>query len=113
MLPSSGQMDPMWEAKLDTLFGTTDWRDEFYADNTQGELIGDTSRIKSANEAQILSYIKKRMQTVFAGISNVAILRNSMGYPMFALLMGDTNPSPRTISSALRISNHLIANLNH
>jgi hypothetical protein len=86
---------------------------EFYADNKQGELFGDTSRIKSANEEQILSYIKKRMQTVFAGISNFAILRNSMGYPMFALLMGVTNPSTRAISSALRISNHLIDNLNH
>jgi three-Cys-motif partner protein len=113
MLPSSGQMDPMWEVKLDTLFGTTDWREAFYADNKQGDLFGDASRIKNANETKILSFIKKRMQTVFAGISNFAILRNSMGYPMFALLMGVTNPSPRAVSSALRISNHLIANLNH
>lgn len=112
MLPSSGQMDPMWEAKLDTLFGTTDWRDEFYADKRQGELFGTASRIKSANEAQILSYIKKRMRSAFAGISEFAVLRNSTGYPMFALLMGVTNPSPRAVSSALRISNHLIANLN-
>ena len=113
MLPSSGQMDPMWEVKLDTLFGTTDWREAFYADNIQGDLFGDASRIKNANETKILSYIKDRMRSVFAGISNFAILRNSMGYPMFALLMGVTNPSPRAVSSALRISNHLISNLNH
>ena len=113
MLPSSGQMDPMWELKLDTLFGTTDWREAFYADNIQGDLFGDASRIKNANETKILSYIKDRMRSVFAGISDFAILRNSMGYPMFALLMGVTNPSPRAVSSALRISNHLIANLNH
>jgi three-Cys-motif partner protein len=113
MLPSSGQMDPMWEVKLDTLFGTTDWREAFYADNIQGDLFGDASRIKNANETKILSYIKDRMRSVFAGISEFAILRNSMGYPMFALLMGVTNPSPRAVSSALRISNHLIANLNH
>jgi hypothetical protein len=106
-------LDPMWEAKLDTLFGTTDWRYEFYAENTQGELFGNASRIKSANETKILSYIKNRMQTVFAGITDFAILHNSLGYPMFALLMSVTNPSPREISSALRISNHLIANLNH
>jgi hypothetical protein len=31
---------------------------------------------------------------------------------MFALLMGVTNPSPKALASALRISNHLIANLN-
>lgn len=113
MLPSSGQMEPMWELKLDTLFGTTDWREAFYADNIQGDLFGDASRIKNANETKILSYIKDRMRSVFAGISDFAILRNSMGYPMFALLMGVTNPSPRAVSSALRISNHLIANLNH
>ena len=113
MLPSSGQMDPMWEVKLDTLFGTTDWREAFYADNIQGDLFGDASRIKNANETKILSYIKDRMRSVFAGISDFAILRNSMGYPMFALLMGATNPSPRAVSSALRISNHLISNLNH
>jgi three-Cys-motif partner protein len=113
MLPSSGQMDPMWELKLDTLFGTTDWREAFYADNIQGNLFGDASRIKNANETKILSYIKDRMRSVFAGISDFAILRNSMGYPMFALLMGVTNPSPRAVSSALRISNHLISNLNH
>jgi hypothetical protein len=76
-------------------------------------LFGDASRIKNANETKILSYIKDRMRSVFAGISNFAILRNSMGYPMFALLMGVTNPSPRAVSSALRISNHLISNLNH
>lgn len=113
MLPSSGQMDPMWEVKLDTLFGTTDWREAFYADNIQGDLFGDASRIKNANETKILSYIKDRIRSVFAGISDFAILRNSMGYPMFALLMGVTNPSPRAVSSALRISNHLISNLNH
>jgi three-Cys-motif partner protein len=113
MLPSSGQMDPMWEVKLDTLIGTTDWREAFYADNIQGDLFGDASRIKNANETKILSYIKDRMRSVFAGISDFAILRNSMGYPMFALLMGVTNPSPRAVSSALRISNHLISNLNH
>jgi three-Cys-motif partner protein len=113
MLPSSGQMDPMWEVKLDTLFGTTDWREAFYADNIQGDLFGDASRIKNANETKILSYIKDRMRSVLAGISDFAILRNSMGYPMFALLMGVTNPSPRAVSSALRISNHLISNLNH
>ena len=112
MLPSSGQMDPRWEAKLDALFGATDWRDEFFADAKQGDLFGDASRIKSANEDRILAYIKKRMRSVFAGVSNFAVLRNSTGYPMFALLMGVSNPSPKALASALRISNHLIANLN-
>lgn len=59
MLPSSGQMDPMWEAKLDRLFGTTDWRDEFYADKRQGELFGNAIRIKSANEANSFLHQKE------------------------------------------------------
>jgi three-Cys-motif partner protein len=59
MLPSSGQMNASWEAKLDSLFGSTDWRDEFFAEEKQGELFGDASRIKSANESRILAYIKK------------------------------------------------------
>jgi three-Cys-motif partner protein len=112
MLPSSGQMDRRWEAKLDALFGATDWRDEFFAEAKQGELFGEASRIKSANEDRILAYIQKRMRSVFAGVSNFAVLRNSTGYPMFTLLMGVTNPSPNALASALRISNHLIANLN-
>jgi three-Cys-motif partner protein len=112
MLPSSGQMNASWEAKLDSLFGSTDWRDEFFAEEKQGELFGDASRIKSANESRILAYIKKRMQSVFAGVSDFAVLRNSTGYPMFALLMGITNPSSKALNTARRISNHLIANLN-
>ncbi len=95
------------------LFGSTDWRDEFFAeDMKQGDLFGDASRIKSANESRILAYIKKRMQAVFAGVSDFAVLRNSTGYPMFALLMGITNPSPKALNTARKISNHLIANLN-
>jgi len=112
MLLSSGQMNASWEAKLDSLFGSTDWRDEFFAEEKQGELFGDASRIKSANESRILAYIKKRMQSVFAGVSDFAVLRNSTGYPMFALLMGITNPSSKALNTARRISNHLIANLN-
>jgi hypothetical protein len=52
------------------------------------------------------------MQSVFAGVSDFAVLRNSTGYPMFALLMGITNPSSKALNTARRISNHLIANLN-
>ena len=72
-------------------------------------IFGDEDKIKDAKPDHILDYLRTRLSTVFAAVSNAAVLCNSRGFPLFALVMGVSNPRAKT--QALKICNHLIDQL--
>jgi three-Cys-motif partner protein len=108
MMTNTGKIDQAWKDKLSNLFGTADWYDEFYP-MEQTSIFGSGDKIKDASTDHILSYIQARLKSVFAAVSNPAVLYNSRGFPLFALVMGVSNPRAR--KQALGISNHLIKQL--
>ena len=108
MMPNSGEIDPAWRTKLNGLFGTDSWYDEFYPQD-QLTIFGEADKIKDASTEHILKYVRERLRTVFAAVSNAAVLHNSRGFPLFALVMGVSNPNAKT--QALRICNYLVEQL--
>jgi three-Cys-motif partner protein len=108
MMTNTGEIDTSWKIKLNSLFGTDSWYDEFYP-AAQFTLFGDVDKIKDAKPDHILEYLRARLGTVFAAVSKAAVLCNSRGFPLFALVMGVSNPNAKT--QALRICNHLIDQL--
>ena len=108
MMTNTGKIDQAWKDKLSILFGTEGWYDEFYP-LEQKSFFGTGDKIKDASTDHILRYIQERLKGVFAAVTNPAVLYNSRGFPLFALVMGVSNPNAKR--QALGIGNHLIKQL--
>jgi len=105
MMEKSGKKIPeLWRSRLNELLGTSEWYDEFY--RRERTLFGEELR-KDASTAHILDYVRSRLKQAFPAISNAGVLRNSKGFPLFALVLAVANPSPRARGAALSIGNHL------
>lgn len=114
MMKNDGDLPDAWSSRLDKLFGSHDWYDEFYKPSPQQSLFGPGDEIltKDATTEHVVAYIRRRLGDVFAAVSSAAVLRNSKGAPLFALVLGVSNPSPKAQAAALRIANHLVKGLN-
>ena len=110
MMTKDGQLPDPWRARLDRVFGTTKWYEEFYCQNTQRSLFGDEEGIlsKNASTGHVVRFIRARLKTVFPAVSRAAILRNSKGAPLFALVLGVSNQKLPAQKTAMRIANYII-----
>lgn len=114
MMKNNGQIPEAWETRLDRLFGTHDWHGEFYKPSPQQSLFPFDKKtlMKDASTNQVVDYIRAQLDTVFPAVSDAAVLRNSKGAPLFALVLGVSNPSRKAQTAALKIANHLVKGLN-
>lgn len=114
MMKNDGQIPDSWAVRLDRLFGTHDWYREFYRPSSQQSLFELDGEIleKDASTTHVVTYIRDRLGAVFPAVSDAAVLRNSKGAPLFALVLGVSNPSDAARRVALSIANHLVKGLN-
>jgi three-Cys-motif partner protein len=114
MMKNDGKLPDAWSSRLDKLFGSHDWHDEFYKPSPLESLFGPSDEIltKDATTEHVVAYVRQRLGDVFAAVSDAAILRNSKRAPLFALVLGVSNPSSSAQDAALRIANHLVKGLN-
>jgi three-Cys-motif partner protein len=75
MLTKSGEIDPAWEASLNRLLGTTEWRDVFYETLDEPTLFDEraTSQQRTYDEDRAAKFILKRMRQIFAGVGKTAL----------------------------------------
>jgi len=112
MMTKDGQIPDVWRTHLDRVFGTCDWYDEFYKPDPQQSLFAiEDEHLKDASTQHVVDYVRKRLNTIFASVSEAGVLRNSKGAPLFALVLGVSNPSPAAQKAALKIANHLVKEL--
>jgi three-Cys-motif partner protein len=110
MLARGGVQQKGWSEKLDRLFGSHDWQQEFYQVSSETDLFsgpGD-STAKIANYDLIDAHYRKRLMTIFEGGVCVKPLRllNNQGAPLFSLFFACSNPKAATV--AMRIANHVL-----
>lgn len=115
MMTNNGKIPQSWQTRLDGLFGTHDWYDEFYRPTPQLPLFDNaqTKMQKHAPTERVVTYIRQRLRTVFPAVSEAGVLRNRNGAPLFALLLGVANPNQPAQNAALNIANHLLKDLAH
>jgi three-Cys-motif partner protein len=113
MMTKSGEIPSAWSARLDELFGTHEWYSEFYASSTQQSLFEPDGEmlVRDASTRHVVDYVRRRLGDAFSAVSNAAVLRNTKGAPLFALVLGVSNPSPKARNKALAIANHLVKGL--
>lgn len=100
--------DPTWAKRLDRLFGTTEWRTEFYRPRKQIGLFDKVEELeKSATFDSIGNYFVKRLETVFAKVSQKPFaLCNSKNIPIFLLCFASGNP--KGSKTAVRIADDIL-----
>lgn len=114
MMKNNGQLPDVWRTRLNRVFCTSSWRDEFYRPSPQQSLFDDAGRelrVKDASTRRVVDFVRNRLKTVFPAVSDAGILRNSKNAPLFALVLCVSNPSAKAQSAALGIANHLLKEL--
>ncbi|MBU1339336.1 MAG: three-Cys-motif partner protein TcmP [Acidobacteria bacterium] len=97
-----------WAKRLDRLFGTQVWRDEFYRRSAQASLFEDSaSTEKVADFNSIGKFFIARLQSVFAEVSKSPLaLFNSKNVPIYLLCFASANPKGG--KTAVKIANHIL-----
>lgn len=114
MMTKDGQIQDSWQMSLHRVFGTKEWYKEFYRPSDQLSLFPDENErlSKDASTEHVVNFIRKRLKTIFPAVSDAGILRNGKGAPLFALVLGVSNPSSKAQRAALSIANYLVKDLN-
>ena len=94
LLKNNGQIKESWKNKLDDIFGTKDWFNEFYKITIEENLFGKAERLsKDVDFERISSFFIKRLKTVFNKVSErPAKLINSKNNQLFLLCFAAGNP---------------------
>jgi three-Cys-motif partner protein len=106
LLTRSGDIPESWRARLDIMLGTTDWYEEFYRVESAADLFGDQERVVKATNDTIGRYFTDRLKTIFPGVAEPGVLRNSSNNPLYLLCFAAGNERGAPI--AQRIANALL-----
>jgi len=108
LLTKGGKPPPAWEQALTRVFGTEDWRNNFYSQKTEPTLFGDIEvTVKEADFVKIGKFFVNRLKTVFSEVAeNPLPLRNSRNTPLYLLCFAAGNP--RGAKTAVRIAQHIL-----
>lgn len=108
LVTRSGDIPEGWQHRLDTLLGTTDWREEFYSVVRRPTLFGgEEEHVVKVSKETIGRYFIDRLKLVFAGVSDTpGVLRNSANCPLYLLCFAAGNE--KGAPTALKIANYLL-----
>ncbi len=113
MMKRKGEMDPAWEAKLNSVFGDNTWKDRFYHEDPQLNLFGTTEMIGEVSRVGLQQYIEERLGLTFAKVSNNSrILYNRKKNPLFLFCFAISNKRASAISLALKVANYILKDQN-
>ncbi len=108
LLKNNGQIKEAWKNKLDIIFGTKDWFNEFYKVTIEDNLFGSEEKLsKNVDFDRIASFFIKRLNTIFPRVSEKpAKLVNSKNNPMFLLCFAAGNAIGS--KTAIKIADYLL-----
>ena len=108
LLRNDGQISEKVKLRLDEMFGTKNWQDNFFQENPQNDLFDPTPKmIKKINLNGIADYFNDRLKTIFEKVaSNPLRLTNSKNNPLYLLCFASGNPKGAEV--AVRIAQHIL-----
>lgn len=97
-------------AALDTVLGTTTWRDHFYKSDAQISLIdGKQAMHRVVDPDQIAAFVQNRLKEEFKGwVSPAVVLRSTNNAPLFALFCCISNPTPAAVKLSQRLAEYIL-----
>jgi three-Cys-motif partner protein len=111
VLTKSGDIPASWRSRVDVLLGNETWYEEFYrVVATQTTLLGEElQQLEKASMETIGRSFTERLRTIFAGVAEPGVLRNSTNNPLYLLCFACGNDRGKPV--ALRIAKHLLKDL--
>lgn len=108
LLTRRGPPSGAWADRLDRMFGTPEWRREFYSHSTERTLFGPVQNNKKrANFEKIGAYFVSRLKEVFHAVEeNPLPLCNRKNVPLYLLCFAAGNP--KGAPTAVKIARHLL-----
>lgn len=109
LLTFHGDIDELWKHRLDLLFGTPDWRTEFYhVTPGQIDLFGQSREVveRDAPIAKIEAFIHKRLAGIFEKAAKGLVLKNSRQSPLYLLCFAAANE--KGAPTAIRIAQNIL-----
>jgi len=108
MLKRDGKLDPSWEASLDSVFGTREWRVRFYETKETETLFGRLQTVeRDAPAEKIQDFIQERLKTCFVGVAPGLFLMNSKSSPLYSLCFAAANK--KAAPTAIKIAKEILA----
>jgi hypothetical protein len=108
LLRRDGDVPEAWGSRLDAVFGSGEWRSEFYRTESKNEIFDEVEElVKQASFDAIDRYLLKRLREHFRdGVADqVGPLNDSKGTRLFSLAFAASNARGAPI--AKRIAEHL------
>lgn len=110
MLTSDGKISDRWQRRLDLMFGTHAWFDEFYSKRPKADLFEDAEEFVKKPIEVIGEFYGNRLREIFPGVvQNPGVLNNSRNKPLYLLWFAASNE--RGSGIALKIANHLLKDI--
>jgi three-Cys-motif partner protein len=108
LLKKDGNIEDSWRARLDLLFGTTDWFAAFYKEQFLSNLFGKIQITKKVCTLESISiFYIERLKTIFPRVAEKPRpLCNSKGNPLFHLCFAVANPKGADL--AMNIAKHIL-----
>jgi three-Cys-motif partner protein len=110
LLKRNGDISESVKQRLDEMFGTEDWFNEFFKPKEIRTLFDvETGFEKVANLDSISDYFNQRLKSIFAGVAeNPLKLYNSKNNPLYLLCFAVGNPNPKANGLALKFANYIL-----
>jgi three-Cys-motif partner protein len=112
MLVGDAMPPKAWADRLTRIFGTDDWKKDFYSTSSWQSLIDPEKRVervyKTADQEKITEFFMKRLKGKFAAVAKPGFLYNSKGL-LFVLMFAAGNE--KGANAGVKIANHLMKDL--
>jgi three-Cys-motif partner protein len=110
LLKKDGNISESVKRRLDEMFGTKDWFNEFFKPKEVRTFFDTATGFeKTANLDSISDYFNQRLKTAFAGVAkNPLKLYNSKNNPLYLLCFAVSNPNPKANGLALKFANYIL-----
>ncbi|OHD67542.1 MAG: hypothetical protein A2W19_01580 [Spirochaetes bacterium RBG_16_49_21] len=111
LLKNDGQIKSAMKNKLDDLFGTKEWFNEFYKITIDDHLFGSEEKLeKDVDFDKITEYFIRRLKTIFSKVAEKpAKLVNSKNNPLFLLCFAAGNP--KGSKTAVKIADYILSGI--
>jgi three-Cys-motif partner protein len=112
MLVSDAMPPKAWADRLTRIFGTDEWKKDFYSTSSWQSLIDPEKRVervyKTADQEKITEFFMRRLKGKFASVAKPGFLYNSKGL-LFVLMFAAGNE--KGANAGVRIANDLVKGL--
>jgi three-Cys-motif partner protein len=112
LMPRAGKPPAGWVDRINLIYGTDTWQEEFYPRKSDATLFGDIETgYRDADLKAITQFTLSRLRSEFPAVApNPLILRNDRNNsPLFLLCFAVASKRRETQNAALRIASHILS----